>query len=196
MSQFNEYFTKEHWIAAKRILRYLKGTSDYTLKYTKTNEKIIGYADADWGSCINDRRSYTGYTFIMSGAPISWKARKQRTVALSSMSLTEASKEAIYLQNLLKEINFDCKRIKLFCDNFGAGMLAKHSIMHSRSKHIDIKHHFIREVVEAGKVEIEYLPTELMTADVMTKSLTAIKHRLCVKAMNLSTNNVNDDIED
>ncbi|XP_033222505.1 secreted RxLR effector protein 161-like [Belonocnema kinseyi] len=101
-SQFNGCNRNVNWTAAKCMLRYLKGTIDLKLVYKKDNENLRGYNYADWGNCIIDRRSYTGSTFILSGAKISWESRKQRTVALSSteaeyMSITNAAKEEIYL---------------------------------------------------------------------------------------------------
>ncbi|XP_046489065.1 uncharacterized protein [Neodiprion pinetum] len=103
MSQFNTNFTVEHWVAAKRILRYLKGTVNYGLMYQRTNKQLYGAVDADWGSNTVDRRWYSGYAFILAGAAVSWEARKQRNLALSSveaeyMAISEATKEAIYLR--------------------------------------------------------------------------------------------------
>jgi len=84
LAQFNNCYTPEQWGMAKRTLRYLQGTSNFGLCFRKTNDKIAGYSDADWGNCAIDRRSYTGYSFILSGAAVSWKVQKQRTIALSS----------------------------------------------------------------------------------------------------------------
>ena len=153
LSQFNKCHQRAHWIAAKRILRYLKGTMDLKLTYMKDDEKLKSYVDADWGNCIDDRRSYTGLTFILSGAAISWESRKQGTVALSStvaeyMSLTDATKEAIHLIGFLEELEFSqLVSAEIFNDNQGAGELAANPVFHSRSKHIDLRHHFIREVL-------------------------------------------------
>lgn len=88
-------------------MRYLAGTSSHGLLYRRTGEQLVGYVDADWGNCSVDRRSYTGLTFILAGAAISWESRKQHTVALSStkaeyMGLTDAAKEAIHLMGFLK----------------------------------------------------------------------------------------------
>ena len=90
-------------------MRYLKGTSDYGIEYEKTGLPLFGVVDADWASDAVDRRSYSGYAFILAGSVVSWEARKQRTVALSSteaeyMALSEATKEAIYLRNLLRDL--------------------------------------------------------------------------------------------
>ncbi|KAG5872373.1 hypothetical protein JTB14_018025 [Gonioctena quinquepunctata] len=84
LSQFNKNYGAQHWKAAKRVLRYLKGTADSSLIFQRTGIPLTGFADANWGACIQDRRSYTGYIFKMAGAAVSWESRKQRTVALSS----------------------------------------------------------------------------------------------------------------
>lgn len=108
LSQFNENPGLNHWKAAKRVLRYLKGTKDMKLVFQKTREKLEGFADADWGNDTDDRRSYTGYFFKLANAAISWSFRKQKSDALSSteaeyVSLSEAAKEAIYLKNFLEK---------------------------------------------------------------------------------------------
>ncbi|XP_061723887.1 uncharacterized protein LOC133530075 [Cydia pomonella] len=108
LSQFNTHYGGVHWKAAKRVLRYLKGTKDMRLTYTHNGyNNVVGYSDADFGNSVIDRRSYTGYVFLVSGGPISWEAHKQRTVALSTteaeyMALAEACKEAIYLKTLIQ----------------------------------------------------------------------------------------------
>ncbi|XP_074096337.1 uncharacterized protein LOC141525676 [Cotesia typhae] len=99
---------KCHWLAAKRVLRYLAGTMSAGFVYSKVDKALVGYSD-DWGGCTVDRRSYSGYVFLFSGAAISWRSQKQRTVALSSteakyVSLAEATKEALYLQSLFREL--------------------------------------------------------------------------------------------
>lgn len=192
LSQFNNNYGTEHWKAAKRVLRYLKGTIDIGLCYDASTSPIKGYVDADWGGCIEDRRSYTGYSFILGGSPISWDARKQRTVALSSteaeyMALTEAAKESIYLRNFLTELHLNAiADITVFGDNMGALKLAENSIFHGRTKHIDIKHHFIREALRNGFLKVSHIPTEEMVADVLTKSLGKPKHLTCLKLMGIT----------
>ncbi|KAL7290916.1 hypothetical protein TKK_0015644 [Trichogramma kaykai] len=101
-SQFNSCYGKDHWTAAKRVLRYLKGTSKLKLTYSRSEEGLVGFADADWGSDITDRRSYSGYMFSLSNSAVSWCSKKQKSVALSSteteyMSLSDAAKEAIFV---------------------------------------------------------------------------------------------------
>ncbi|KAK2580008.1 hypothetical protein KPH14_010773 [Odynerus spinipes] len=193
LSQYNNQFGKVHWNAAKRILRYLKGTINYGLTFTANKEPIIGYVDADWGGCTKDRRSYTGFTFKLSGAPISWESRKQRTVALSSteaeyMGISEASKEAMYWKKFLRELNLgDKESITIYSDNLGAQKLTENNMYHRRTKHIDIRHHFVREAITQGVINIKYLGTEHMIADILTKALPTAKHVQCVKLLGLST---------
>jgi len=191
LSQFNQNHGEEHWNAAKRVLRYLKGTLDYGLTFRKTGESLHGYVDADWAGCIDDRRSFTGYCFILADAAISWEAKKQRTVALSSteaeyMALSEGTKEALYLQNLLGELDLKTNPIVLFNDNQGAQELMKNPVHHTRTKHIDVRHHFVREAYEEGKIEPRYLPTEEMVADVFTKSFFGPKHNVCTEWLGVS----------
>lgn len=189
LSQFNKYPTEQHWIAAKRVLRYLKGTQDRKLVYNPEKGQryqIEGYTDADWGGDSLDRRSYTGFTFFFSGGPISWEARKQRTVALSSteseyLGLSESAKEALFLSNLHNQIFKKSIHVKIYNDNLSAQKLIKNPTSHSRTKHIDIRHHFIRDVVKSGRISIEYLSTDKMIADVLTKALSKPKHEFCTR---------------
>lgn len=192
LSQFNTCYTNEHWMAAKRVLRYLKGTADHGILFQKTGKPLHGYADADWASCAEDRRSYSGYFFTLGGAAITWEARKQRTVALSSveaeyLALGEATKEAIYLRQMLTELKLSQPKsaIKIYNDNQGAQQLAKNSVHHSRTKHIDVRHHFIRNCVAEDIVELGYIPTANMPADVLTKGLPRMKHQTFSKDLGI-----------
>lgn len=182
LSQFNNCNTETHWKHAKRVLRYLSGTKYYGLLYVKNNLDIAGYADADWASDNQDRKSYTGYCFIYSGCLVSHESRKQQTVALSSteaeyMAVCEASKEAIYLKKLLTElIDRGNIPIELYNDSQSAKRLTENCVYHRRSKHIDVKFHFIREAVGNRLVVVKYLETNEMPADILTKSLSKNKH--------------------
>lgn len=187
-SQYNNCYEEKHWQAAKRVLRYLKGTLNCHLTYKKTGKMLKGYVDSDWGGCIADRRSYTGFCFIFGGAAISWESRKQRTVALSTieaeyMAMSEAAKEAIFLRFLLGEILDQKYCISLLNDNQSAQSLSLNTICNNRTKHIDMRHHFIREKVDSGEINFKYIETEKMVADVLTKALKNSKHTYCVKEM-------------
>lgn len=192
LSQFNSNFSTQHVTAGKRILRYLKGTLDLGLKFVKTNERLEGFADADWASDVNDRRSYTGYLFKMSGTAVCWEAKKQRTVALSSteaeyVAISKCSREAVYLRALLIELSFmkADSPIVIYNDNQSAAKLVDNPIMHQTTKHIDTRYHFVREAAEDGKIEIHYMKTDEMPADILTKGLFKPKHQLFLKKMGL-----------
>ncbi|XP_057657359.1 uncharacterized protein LOC130894495 [Diorhabda carinulata] len=192
LSQFNNGHSLEHWNCIKRVFRYLKATSDLLLTFKKTNSICIeGYVDATWGDHQDDRRSHTGFIFKLAGGPISWETHKQRTIALSSceaeyMAASEACKEAVYLRRLISEVLCDTpKAVKLFVDNQSAIKIAENPVFHNRTKHIDIRFHFIREVINDGKVKLEYKPSNEMIADELTKGLGRIKHTQFVRDMGL-----------
>jgi hypothetical protein len=172
--------TKANLETAKHVLRYLKGTSDQGLTFRKSNQplKLNGFCDSDWGASVIDRRSITGYNFQLtsSGPVISWKSRKQQTVALSTceaeyIALANAVQEAKFLRQLCKDMKVSTggDDVLIQVDNQGAINLARNPVHHQRSKHIDIKYHFIRSVIQAGIVSLKYVPTEENIADIFTK---------------------------
>lgn len=179
--------TREDLVTAKQVLRYLKGTNDFELIFKKSSEDLdlIAYSDSDWASSVKDRRSTTGYCFALTkeGPVISWKTKKQPTVALSTceaeyIGLATTTQESMYLTQLLN--GMDRKRYtctKLFGDNQGAIALSKNPVNRQRSKHIDVKYHFIREAVNERKICIEHCPSEEMAADILTKPVTRVRLR-------------------
>lgn len=137
--------------------------------------------DADWGSDITDRKSYTGYCFTLSGGLISWGSKKQKNVTLSSteaeyVGISECCKEAIYLRSLQNEITGHIQCIVILNDNQSAHKLLQNPVFHNRTKHIDIRFHFGRECIKNNIVKVEYLQTAHMPADILTKSLNSVKH--------------------
>jgi hypothetical protein len=176
-AQYSENPGRIHWTRVKRIMRYIKGTLDFKITYTKTTDQLLGFCDSDWAGCLDTRRSTTGYIFTLSGGPIAWGSRKQKTVALSSseaeyMALGEAVKETLWLQALLKDIGQTVKPpTLLYVDNQGAIALAHNPIFHDRTKHIDAKHHFVREIIENGQVKLLHISSTLQPADLLTKTL-------------------------
>jgi hypothetical protein len=191
LSQFLNCFDKTHWTAAKRVLRYLKKTINFGLIFRQNDEPLYGYTDADWGNCPNDRKSYTGYCFIFCGSSITWESRKQCTVALSSteaeyMALSDATKEGIYLRKLLNELcDENIEKVSILTDNTGSIKLAENPIFHKRTKHIDIRHHFIRDALKNGIINVNFVSTEDMGADILTKALPSAKHYKCCKIIGL-----------
>ena len=171
--------TKQHWMAVKRIFRYLRGTTCFGLLYSEGAETdaLIGYSDADWGSDCNDCRSTTGYLFQIGGTAVTWKSQKQSCVALSTaeaeyMALSSTAQEAVWMRELNSDLgNQQSQPTLIFEDNQSAISMAKNPQFHGRSKHINIKYHFIREQVSDDKIRLKYCPTEDMLADLFTKGI-------------------------
>ena len=164
---------------AKHVLRYLKHTRTLGLRFQKSKLplKLRGFSDSDWGASLLDRRSISGYNFQLTenGPQISWKSRKQPTVALSTceaeyIALAQAVQEAKFLAQLCTDMGMcNAEEVTMNVDNQGALNLAKNPINHQRSKHIDIKYHFIRAEVQKGFISLNYVPTEENIADIFTK---------------------------
>ena len=187
LSQFNTAYDESHWKAAKRVLRYLKGTIYYGLMYERTDLALFGLVDASYGGKAAGQKSYTGYSFILAGAAISWDPREQKTVTLSSteaeyMAMAEATKEALYLRGMLDCMGVQDKneKIVLFNDNQSAIKMIVNNVYHARTKHIDVRHYFVRDEYEKGVIDVIHMRTEKMPADVLTKGLSAIKHWECI----------------
>jgi hypothetical protein len=176
--------TEQHLQAVKGILRYVKGTMDHGLQYTKWEEgiTITGYTDSDLANDINDRKSTGGMAYYVNGNLVAWASQKQRVVALSSceaefIAATMAACQGIWLRRLLSEITKQqVPTIALFVDNQSALELMKNPVFHGRSKHIDIRYHFIRECVENGEITVHHVCSKEQKADILTKALAKTKH--------------------
>ncbi|KAG8491868.1 hypothetical protein CXB51_015214 [Gossypium anomalum] len=176
---------KEHWKAVQWILRYLRGTTDVCLQFRRTKDGVIGYVDADFAGDLDRRRSLTGYVFTIGGCAISWKATLQTTVALSTteaeyMAITEACKEAIWLKGLFSKLNKDLQISTVFCDSQSAIFLTKDQMFHERTKHIDFRYHFVRDIIARGDIVVSKISTHENPADMMTKSLPITKFEHCL----------------
>ena len=177
---------EQHMVTAKHVLRYLKGTVEQELCYKRSDSKLklFSYCDADWAADQNDRKSTTGYCFSLckTGPIISWKSKKQATVALSTceaeyMALAAATQECFYLVQLLKGMVNDLdfvEPVTIFEDNQGAIALSKNLVCRQRCKHVVITYHFVRSAVSDGNISIEYCPTTDMVADIFTKPVTRV----------------------
>ncbi|KAF5775409.1 putative RNA-directed DNA polymerase [Helianthus annuus] len=182
---------KVHWEAVKWILRYLKGTQDWGLVFgdnASDQQRVVGFVDADFAKDPDKGRSVTGYMFKVLGNMVSWKSQLQHIVALSTteseyVALTEAVKEALWLKGILKELGIKANVPVICCDNQGAIQLSKNSVYHERTKHISVKLHFIRDIVNKKLVEIKWVETEQNTADVFTKCLPGSKFYMCLADM-------------
>jgi len=198
LSSYQDKPQHEHVLAVKRILRYLRGTLNFKITYRghpdKSHMQLSGYADADWAGCLDTRRSTTGYLVFLGPNLISWASTRQHVVSLSTTeaeyySTTACTTEILSCRQFLRELGSfyslntasDIFRVNysyasLHNDNQGCLHLAAHPTSHKRTKHIDIRHHFIRELVENKIIKLHYIQTDKMLADIMTKGLHSPQH--------------------
>jgi len=185
LSQFIQNPGPAHWEGVKRVISYLLTTKDHWLTWGGRGKTIVeAYCDADWGEKL-DRHSVSGYSFHMGQGAVTWSSKKQHIIALSSteaeyIAQTHAAKEALWIRTFIGEFRqgFSSDPIPINCDNQSAIALAKDNKFHARTKHIDIRYHFIREAVEDRKIELKYIPTDDNVADTFTKALAKGKFRL------------------
>ena len=183
LASFTANPTMCHWTAAKHVLRYLKGTKNIGITYSKPETEdmvnqsgLIGYSDASFANNY-DRTSVSGYVFKAAGGAITWGLKKQNIVSLSTteaeyICLSDAAREATWLRNLYEEVGFPQEEPTLvYGDNLSALAIAENPRYHRRTKHFDIKHHYIRDQVSNKTIVTGYLPTAQMTADIFTKAL-------------------------
>jgi hypothetical protein len=181
LARFSSNPSSEHWNAIKRIFRYLVGTINLGIQYQARPDEpfLFGFSDSDYAGDLDHRKSTSGYLFILGGGPVSWKSRLQRTVTLSSTeaeyaALTEATREANWLQQLLTELGTTSSSIRpilIYEDNMSTISLALNHSNHKRSKHIDVKNHYCREQVVIGNIDVKYIRTDEQAADGFTKPL-------------------------
>jgi hypothetical protein len=190
LSRFLDNPGEIHWEAAKRVLRYLSGTRDLTLTYGEERHDLTGYTDTD-GASHKHRHAISGYAFLIDGGAVSWQSRKQEIVTLSTakaeyVATTHAAKEAIWLRRLIFELfPISPSLTTLHCNNQAVIKLAIEDNYHARTKHIDIRFHFIRQVISDGTLTLTYCPTDDMTADIFTKPLPKWKVSTHIGALGL-----------
>jgi hypothetical protein len=190
VAKFNSEPGPLHWKAVKRIFRYLHQSLDYGIKFRRSTNKdavtdsinvgtLTGYVDADHARDTDSRRSVTGYLFLLADGPVSWSSKQQASVALSSMeaeymAASAACQEAVWLDRVLKELgSSNSNTTILYEDNKSCIQFTKNNSVHKRSKHIDQRYHYIRELVLDNKIKLEYIPTEHNIADMFTKPLSS-----------------------
>ncbi|PKI72006.1 hypothetical protein CRG98_007622 [Punica granatum] len=169
-----------HLKAAKRILRYVKGTVDYGLLYSsKRGMELIGFSDSDWAGSYDDRKSTTGFVFYLGDTAFTWSSKKQFVVASSTceaeyVAAASCVCHAIWLRRLFRELKLQQEgATNIYVDNKSAIALAKNLVHHECLKHIDSRFHFIREHVKAKEVELLHVNSNDQVADILTKALKA-----------------------
>ncbi|KAK2410100.1 putative mitochondrial protein [Trifolium repens] len=170
-----------HLTQVKRILKYVNGTSDYGIMYSHCeNSTLYGYCDADWAGSADDRKSTSGGCFFLGTNLISWFSKKQNCVALSTaeaeyVAAGSSCSQLVWMKQMLKEYDVEQDALTLYCDNMSAINISKNPVQHSKTKHIDIRHHYIRDLVESKIVVLEHVGTKEQIADIFTKALDAVQ---------------------
>ncbi|KAK2385434.1 putative mitochondrial protein [Trifolium repens] len=170
-----------HLNQVKRILKYVNGTCDYGMMYSHCEDSsLCGYCDADWAGSADDRKSTSGGCFFLGSNLISWFSKKQNCVALSTaeaeyVAAGSSCTQLVWMKQMLKEYDVEQDVITLYCDNLSAINISKNPVQHSKTKHIDIRHHFIRDLVENKVVTLEHVGTKDQVADIFTKALDAVQ---------------------
>nr|GEY09800.1 retrovirus-related Pol polyprotein from transposon TNT 1-94 [Tanacetum cinerariifolium] len=182
---------KGHWQAVKWILRYIHNTVDVGIVFEHVSSQWVeGYCNSDYARDLDKRRSTKGYVFTMAKALVSWKSTLQSTTALSTteaeyMAMIETVKEAIWLQGLLGELGIKQRFVTMHSDSQSALHLVKNQVYHARTKHIDVRYHFIREILEEGEVRIQKIHISKNPADMLTKVVAGIKFTYCLDLINV-----------
>jgi hypothetical protein len=183
--------TEDHLNKALYICRYLVGTPDYKLVYDgASGEGISACTDSDWASNTNNRRSQTGFFVKMAKGLISWTSKAQKTIALSSteaeyMALSDCSRQVVWMHTLLGELGYHLKAIPICGDNQGSIFIASNPVTEKWSKHIDIRYHYIREVIARGFAKVYFIEGEENPADILTKNLGSVKFQKFREALGL-----------
>jgi len=178
ISRYMEKPTELHLKAAKRVFRYLKGTTDFSIFYKKNEGSIMsGFTDSDYAGDLDDRRSTSGHVFMMGSGVISWASKKQQVVTLSTteaefVAAATSACQAIWLRRILEELQFyQHEPTVIHCDNSSTIKLSRNPVLHGRSKHIDVRYHFLRNLVTEKIIDLVYCRSEDQVADILTKSL-------------------------
>jgi hypothetical protein len=170
--------TELHLQAAKRVLRYLKGTTNFRIFYKKGgSDELIAFTDSDYASDLEDRKSTSGYVFMLSFGAVSWSSKKQPIVTLSTteaefVAAASCACQVVWMRRILEKLGHSHgNSTTIFCDNSSTIKLSKNPVMHGRSKRIDVRFHFLCDLTKEGTVELIYCGTRDQAADVMTKPL-------------------------
>lgn len=182
---------ESHLKAVKHIFRYLVGTTNLGLWYPKNQDmNLIGYCDADFAGCKVERKSTSGSCLFFSGCLISWNSKKQNSIALSTAEAEYIAggacvAQVLWLKNQLQDYGINLEKIPVYCDNTSAINLAKNPIVHSRTKHIEVRHHFIRDHIMKNDIDLKFVETSNQIADIFTKPLTGERFNVLVRELGM-----------
>ncbi|BBG99739.1 transposable element gene [Prunus dulcis] len=181
--QFMHQPTSAHWVAVKRILRYLNGTSTHGLFYKPGSLSLMAYSDADYAGDPDDRRSTGGYCLYLGSNLISWSSKKQGGVSRSSTEaeyrqLAYTAAAISWFRALFRDLQLSLSCPKLWCDNISAISLASNPVFHARTRHVEVDYHYVREKVVRQELDVRYLATHDQIADIFTKGLSIPRFQL------------------
>ncbi len=188
LGQFATHPLFNHWTAVEQLFKYVKGTKDLELCLTGSKLEIKAYSDSDWAGDLKDRKSRSGCLVYLGDSPILWSSQKQEVVAKSTteaeyIALSSASSEVIWTRSILKELGIlnegDLNSTTIYEDNKGCQLLANNPQLHPKTKHIDIRHHFINDHIMKKDIVVYECPTANMVADILTKPLPTVKMKWC-----------------
>lgn len=168
---------ESHLQAVKRIFKYLSGTINLGLFYPICNHfELMGYSDADYAGCQIDRKSTSGACTFLGHSLVTWHSKKQISVVLSTtegeyLAAGSCCSQILWLKQTLCDFDILCDNVPIYCDNFSAIDISKNPVLHSRTKHIEVRHHFLRDNVSKGLIKLIFIPTENQLADIFTKPL-------------------------
>ena len=196
LSQFTTNHATEHWTAVKCVLRYLKGTRDQGLIFRRLNTRfnLKIYADADFANA-SDAKSISGYACLIGDSCVAWSSKKQSVVALSTteaeyIALTHSAKEMVWLRQLLEDIGLDMTEPSItFTDNLATQTITHDASYHTRTKHINIAFHYIRERVVSNETKLIHVQSKENAADVLTKGLDPLKHNYLISLLGMGKDN-------
>jgi hypothetical protein len=180
---------ESHLTAVKRIIRYVNDTLSYGIWYSReTNLVVAGYSDADWAGNADDRKSTSGGCFYVGNNLVAWMSKKQASISLSTaeaeyIAAGSCCTQLLWMKTLLGDYGFSQDTMIINCDNTSAINISKNPVQHSRTKHIDIRHHFLRDLVESEVVSLSFIPTENQLADILTKPLDGSRFESLRKAI-------------
>ncbi|KAI4334943.1 hypothetical protein L6164_013639 [Bauhinia variegata] len=184
VSRFLSNPSREHWNAVKWIMRYLRGTSSLKLCFGIGEPVLHGYIDSDLVGDVDTRKSTSGYLVTFVEGAVAWQSKLQKCVALSTseaefITTIEACKELLWMKKFICELGFTQKRYILYCDSQSVIYLCKNPTFHGRSKHIDVKYHWIRDVLDSKSLELVKIHTNDNCLDMLTKILPRGKFEAC-----------------
>uniref|UniRef100_A0A2N9FFW3 Integrase catalytic domain-containing protein n=1 Tax=Fagus sylvatica TaxID=28930 RepID=A0A2N9FFW3_FAGSY len=193
VSRFMVNLGKEHWEAVKWIFRYLRGSSKSCLSFGSSKPVLEGYTDADMAGDLDGKKSTSGFLFTFARGAVSWQSKLQKCVALSTteaeyIAATEAGKEMLWMKRFLQDLGLKQDEYVVHCDSQSALDLSKNSTYHSRMKHIDVRYHWLRLIVDQQLMQLRKIHTDKNLADMLTKVVPKEKLELCVGSAGMNSN--------